>query len=59
MKKDCTAIGCYDRYHCNRYDLASEPTTYKLIIPESHNLGDEDCPSYQPLINIIYATEKI
>lgn len=56
MKKDCSAIGCYDRYNCQRYNLAAEPNTYKLIIPEVHNPGDEDCPSYQPFIDTMYAT---
>jgi hypothetical protein len=59
MKKDCKAIGCYDRYSCRRYDKTAEPTMYKLIIPENHNQGDEGCPSYQPLNQKEHATETI
>lgn len=51
MKNDCRAIGCHDRYSCRRYNMAAEPTKFKLIVPDSHNPGDEGCPSYQPKIN--------
>lgn len=48
MKQDCTAIGCNDRYNCSRYNVCAEPRSYKLIIPDNHNPGDEGCPSYKP-----------
>lgn len=49
LKRDphrCTAKGCWDRYHCLRYDVASESTTPFNTVPTSHNIGDEHCPSF-------------
>lgn len=39
----CSAKGCWDRYHCFRYDLSAEPPTPWNVIPKSHKVGDERC----------------
>lgn len=42
----CKAKGCWDRYHCLRYDKTSEGDIPFNIVPESHCAGDEHCPSF-------------
>lgn len=42
----CLAKGCWDRYHCFRYDLSCEKDGAFNKIPTNHHIGDEHCPSF-------------
>lgn len=42
----CTAKGCWDRYHCLRYDRSCEKNGPFNSVPSSHVAGDERCPSF-------------
>lgn len=42
----CHAKGCWDRYHCLRYDLQLEKDGAFNVVPASHRVGDEQCPSF-------------
>jgi len=42
----CMAKGCWDRYHCFRYDLSCEKNGAFNKIPTNHHVGDEHCPSF-------------
>lgn len=49
LKKDpqkCTSRGCWDRYHCARYDKSCEKGGPWNVIPKNHHPGDENCPSF-------------
>ncbi|NDV63966.1 hypothetical protein [Bacteroides sp. 224] len=43
----CKAKGCWDRYHCLRYDISIEEGAGPWnIIPKTHNPGEENCESF-------------
>lgn len=42
----CLAKGCWDRYHCLRYDTSCEKDGPFNIVPASHKIGNEKCPSF-------------
>lgn len=42
----CYAKGCWDRYHCVRYDLSCESGSPFNIVPKKHVIGNEKCPSF-------------
>lgn len=42
----CNRKGCWDRYHCLRYDLNIEKDGPWNTVPENHIIGDEDCYSF-------------
>lgn len=42
----CYAKGCWDRYHCLRYDSSCEIDGPFNTIPKSHIIGSEHCPSF-------------
>lgn len=42
----CHAMGCWDRYHCLRYDMECEKDGAFNAIPANHRIGDEKCPSF-------------
>lgn len=43
----CKAKGCWDRYHCFRYDLSIEEKSGAWnAIPEKHIVGQEECESF-------------
>lgn len=42
----CSAKGCWDRYHCLRYDLSCEKDGPFNVIPTKHVIGSENCPSF-------------
>ena len=42
----CFAKGCWDRYHCLRYNLQIEKDGAFNTVPTSHLIGDEQCPSF-------------
>ena len=43
----CHAKGCWDRYHCFRYNLEIEKENGPFnTVPKSHRAGDENCPSF-------------
>ena len=42
----CYAKGCWDRYHCLRYNLELEKDGPFNVVPESHHPGSEQCPSF-------------
>lgn len=49
----CTKKGCYDRYHCMRYDIRREYRDGPWnIVPPGHIVGNEHCPSFVNLRNI-------
>lgn len=43
---ECHAKGCWDRYHCLRYNLQTEKDGSFNSVPASHHIGDEHCPSF-------------
>jgi len=43
---ECHAKGCWDRYHCLRYNLQIEKDGAFNTVPTSHHIGDEQCPSF-------------
>lgn len=49
----CMAKGCWDRYHCLRYDQSCEKDGLFNIIPDSHIPGNEHCPSFVKPYNAI------
>ena len=49
----CMAKGCWDRYHCLRYDQSCEKDGPFNIIPDSHIPGNEHCPSFVKPYNAI------
>ena len=42
----CNAKGCWDRYHCLRYNISIEKGDPFNTVPTSHHIGDEECPSF-------------
>jgi uncharacterized protein YlaI len=43
----CRAKGCWDRYHCIRYDISIEESTGAWnVIPGTHIPGEENCESF-------------
>lgn len=49
LKNDChkcAAKGCWDRYHCFRYDLSCEKNGAFNQVPTNHRIGSERCPSF-------------
>lgn len=42
----CQAKGCWDRYHCIRYDLSNEKNGPFNKIPDKYTVGSENCPSF-------------
>ena len=42
----CRGKGCWDRYHCLRYDMACEKDGPFNIIPDYYKVGMEECPSF-------------
>lgn len=49
----CENMGCYDRYHCLRYNIKSEYGTGPYnIIPKNWIVGDERCPSFCNILEI-------
>lgn len=49
----CHNKGCYDRYHCMRYDIRGEYDKGPWnIVPSRHIVGNEHCPSFINLRNI-------
>lgn len=42
----CYAKGCWDRYHCLRYNLQLEKDGPFNTVPDSHRVGSEECPSF-------------
>ncbi len=42
----CDNKGCYDRYHCLRYDIRQEKSGPYNTIPENWIIGDEKCPIF-------------
>lgn len=42
----CNARGCWDRYHCFRYNFKNEINGPFNEVPASHKIGDEHCPSF-------------
>lgn len=49
----CTAKGCWDRYHCLRYDLSCESEGPFNKVPDNHKIGSERCPSFIHSTNLI------
>lgn len=41
----CSAKGCWDRYHCLRYDLSCEADGPFNQVPPNHKIGSEKCRS--------------
>lgn len=50
----CHAKGCWDRYQCLRYDVASEDGKPFNIVPDNHVSGDERCPSFITKCNPLF-----
>ena len=49
----CMNQGCYDRYHCLRYDIKQEYATGPYnSIPRNYCVGDEKCPSFINILEI-------
>ena len=42
----CHAKGCWDRYHCIRYNLECESDGPFNNVPTNHIVGSENCPSF-------------
>jgi hypothetical protein len=42
----CQSKGCWDRYHCVRYNLALEADGPFNIVPAKHKIGSEHCRSF-------------
>ena len=42
----CYAKGCWDRYHCLRYNKQIEKDGPFNTVPASYHIGDEQCPSF-------------
>lgn len=42
----CYAKGCWDRYHCLRYNLECERDGPFNKVPANHIIGSEKCPSF-------------
>jgi len=51
----CFAKGCWDRYHCLRYNRENEKGEPFNIVPSNHKVGSENCPSF---INLNELKEK-
>lgn len=47
----CDNKGCYDRYHCLRYEIEKEIEPYN-IVPDNWQIGDEKCPVFVNLHEI-------
>ncbi len=50
--KKCKARGCFDRYHCFRYDLTLEKNGAFNSIPFKWNAGDEHCKFFIDLDSV-------
>ena len=52
-KMGCWAKGCFDRYHCYRYDykkeIGKEPYN---IVPKDWTVGNEHCPAFINILDI-------
>lgn len=49
----CRNLGCYDRYHCMRYDFRQEYETGPYnAIPRDYRTGDEKCKSFVNILEI-------
>ena len=49
----CRNQGCYDRYHCLRYDFRQEYETGPYnAIPKDYCIGDEKCKSFVNILEI-------
>lgn len=43
----CKSKGCWDRYHCFRYDISIEKEAGPWnVVPKNHVVGQEDCESF-------------
>ena len=42
----CKKKGCWDRYHCLRYDMELERNGAWNIVPAKHKIGDEGCECF-------------
>lgn len=42
----CNCKGCWDRYHCLRYDINIEKDGPWNTVPDDHIIGDEGCYSF-------------
>ena len=50
---DCENVGCFDRYHCLRYDVRKEygKGPYNMV-PKTWQVGNEKCPSFCNILDI-------
>lgn len=50
----CVSRGCWDRYNCFRYDMSVEKDGAFNIIPPTHEVGSEPCPSFATKFKFVY-----